>query len=64
MILVTFLTVNRPSAIWFKWYLTFCPAVRTRNGVHLTRGTSKTLSSAVKIPCSLHVIYLHIIIGS
>jgi hypothetical protein len=50
VLLVTFLTVNRFRAIWFKWYLTFYPALRTSNGVHLPRWTSKTLSSAVKIP--------------
>lgn len=65
MLLVAFLTVNRPSAIRFKWYLTFFSAVRTRNGVHLSRSTIKTLSSAAKIPCSLHDnIYLHILVGS
>ncbi len=50
MLLVTFLAVNRFGAIGFKWYLTFYPALRTSNGVHLPRWTSKTLSSAAKIP--------------
>jgi len=63
MFLVTFLTVNRLGAIGFKWYLTFVPTVRTRNSMHLSGPTIKTLPSAVKVPFFLHVIYLHILVG-
>jgi hypothetical protein len=56
MFLVTFLTVNRSGAIWFKWHLTFLPTVRTRNRVHLSWSTIKTLSSSVKTSSSHHVI--------
>jgi hypothetical protein len=56
MFLVTFLTVNRSRAIWFKWYLTFFPAVRTSNRVHLPRWTIKTLSSSAKISFAHHII--------
>ena len=56
MFLVTFLTVNRSRAIWFKWYLTFFPAVRTCNRVHLSRWTIKTLSSSANISFAHHII--------
>lgn len=58
MFLVTFLTVYRSGAIWFKWYLTFFTTVRTRNRMHLSWSAIKTLAS-VKITWFHHIIPPH-----